>query len=359
MMRNPKVQFAIGVIISAIALAWTLRPVALKDLWAAVSSFQWVWAGPFLLLTFLSMWMRALRWRFLMQPTRDFTAKRLFSPMMAGFAINSLFPARAGEFLRASVLSIREKVPFSSVFATIVLERLFDSLTLLLLAAVTFSLLKIPPDARVTYGGLPELTGEQLHAVSIRFGYFCALLLAGAIAILLAPVRRVLERIILAIPFAPRRMRETIAGMVEHFAAGMRSLRDFQSLVLIIAYSLGVWIAVGASMQVLALGFPGMRMSLMQGVAITVITCIAILIPAAPGYWGLMEVGIIFGLQVLDVERDKSRALAYAFVCHSLQIFPIIGVGMYCLWREGFSVGEVVEAVGKLFGQSQNDARGS
>ena len=350
MMKNPKIQFLVGVLISLIALFWTLRPVKLTELWQAVLTFDWKWSVPFLFLTFLSMWFRALRWHYFMLPTRNLRSTRLFSPMMAGFAINSLFPARAGEFLRASVLSIREKIPFSSVFATIVLERIFDSVTLLLLAALTFSVLRIDPNLEVRYGDLPPLTGQKLHAASVQFAYFCVVMLIGTLLLLVPPFRRSIEKAFLIVPFAPKRLREKLAGMVETFAKGLESLRDFRSIALVVAYSLGVWVTVGASMAVLALGFPGMKMSVVQGTAITVITCIAILIPAAPGYWGLMEIGIVFGMMVLNVERDYSRALAYASICHSLQIFPIILVGLACLWKEGFSFHEILETVARTFG---------
>jgi hypothetical protein len=143
------------------------------------------------------------------------------------------------------------------------------------------------------------------------------------------------------VPFAPRRIRFKFSEMVGHFADGLASLRDPKSMVIIILLSLAVWVLVGWSMQILAYGFSGMHMTLTEGIAITVITCIAILIPAAPGYWGLMEVGIVFGLVVLNVEPVYTRALGYAFVCHSLQIFPIIVVGLFCLWKERVSLGEI------------------
>ncbi len=356
MLKSARTQFIIGLVISILALWWTLRPVNLSDLWSAIRSFRWPWAFPFLVLTFLSMWFRALRWRYLMLPTGSFSAGRLFSPMMAGFAINSLFPARAGEFLRASVLGIRERLPFSAVFATIVLERIFDSITLLVLAAVTFSLIRIDPELQVVYGNLPPLTGEKLKAASVHFSYFCAVLLGISVGILWPPLRRLVEQLIRAIPFAPRRVREKIAAMVESFASGLSSLASPKSIIFVSLYSVAVWVSVGLSMQVLALGFPGMKMTVIQGVVITVITCIAILIPAAPGYWGLMEIGIVFGLLVLGIEREQDRALAYAFVCHSLQIFPIIAVGLFCLYREGFSLHEVFDRMKQTFGDQGHAA---
>ncbi len=91
----------------------------------------------------------------------------------------------------------------------------------------------------------------------------------------------------------------------------------------------------------MAMGFPGMKIDFMEGIAITVICCLAIIIPAAPGYWGLFELGVVFSLIALGIEKDQSKALAYAFAVHSLQIFPIIAVGLYYLYKERITVGEI------------------
>jgi len=342
MMRNPKFQFVVGLAISAFFLYLTLRPVNFNDLWGALKTFEWLWSVPFLVLTFLSMWLRAVRWHYLMRPLGQFSSRRLFSPMMAGFALNSIYPGRVGEFARAYVLAAREKLPFTSVFATIVLERIFDSITLLLLLVWTFANLQLNPSDQVAYGKF-VVTGQMLQDYAARFATMCAILLVVAVSFLFNKVREVFCAVVLRVPFLPKAWRERLAQMVHTFAGGFSSLLDVKAIIWTLLLSIGVWVLVGASMSVLAYGFPGMKMTLMQGIAVTVITCVAILIPAAPGYWGLMEVGIIFGMFTLKIDTVYSRALAYAFVCHALQIFPIIGVGLACLWRERISLSEIRE----------------
>jgi len=340
MIRNRIFQFIVGLAISAFFLYLTLRPVNFGDLWDALKAFEWLWSIPFLALTFLSMWLRAVRWHYLMRPLGHYTSRRLFSPMMAGFALNSIYPGRVGEFARAYVLAAREKLPFTSVFATIVLERIFDSITLLLLLVWTFANLNINPSDTVAYGKF-VVTGQMLQEYAARFAQMCAILLLVAVSFLFERVRELFCGVVLRMAFLPKTWRERLAQMIHTFAGGFGTLLDVKAIAWTVLLSLGVWVLVGASMSVLAYGFPGMKMSLTQGIAVTVITCVAILIPAAPGYWGLMEAGIVFGMFTLKIDTVYSRALAYAFVCHALQIFPIIAVGLAYLWAERVSVSEI------------------
>jgi fatty acid desaturase len=117
-------------------------------------------------------------------------------------------------------------------------------------------------------------------------------------------------------------------------------MRSPKATLNVLALSVALWIMIGVSFQVAALGFTGMKMGFLEGQAVNVITCLAILIPAAPGFWGLMEVGIVFSLAILAIETDPSRALAFALLVHSLQYFPILGVGLAYLWKERQRMGD-------------------
>ncbi|MBX7245656.1 MAG: flippase-like domain-containing protein [Candidatus Sumerlaeaceae bacterium] len=344
-MKNPIVQLIIGIIISAVVIYFTLKPINMADLWFAMKSFNWFWSIPFLIVTWISFYARAIRWRYLMKPIGEFKSSRLFSPMMAGFAINSLLPMRIGEFARAYVLARKEAVTFTATFATIVVERIFDSLMLLVLLVVVFTQIKIDPGLKLEYGPF-QLTGEQLNQSSQKLAYLAILMLVGAGFLIWSKTRELMRGIVEKVPFAPQGIRMKISQLIHNFSDGLHSLRDFKSVAMVILTSLFVWITVGLCMQICAYAFPGMKMNLLQGIAITVITCVAIIIPAAPGYWGLMELGMLFGLIVMNIvpntPEGKATALAYAFINHSLQIFPIIGYGLYCLiWKERISIGEI------------------
>ncbi|PKO17520.1 hypothetical protein CVU37_08495 [candidate division BRC1 bacterium HGW-BRC1-1] len=339
-MSKKIIQLSLGILISVAILYYVLRPVDLHDLWAAFRAANWWWGIPFIAVTFLSMWVRALRWRILMRPVGDFTTTRLFSPMMIGFAINSLLPGRVGELARAYVLSAREKVAFGSVFATVVVERIFDTMALLTLLVIVFARLDIPEDLTLTYGGF-TITSAKLAFLTRQLMYIGAITLSGALFVMWGRGRQLVQTIVQRMPLLPAGIKEKIVGLVGTFAEGLHSLRDFRSWISIIVLSAAVWVLVGFSMQIMSWGFSGMDVSLSQGIAITVIAAIAILIPAAPGYWGLMQLGIMFALLLLGIEDDRAKALGYAFAVHALQYFPIVFVGLFFLWRERMSFGEI------------------
>ena len=342
-MKNTKVQLLVGIAISAVFLYIVLRPVNLHDLWNSIVSFKWGWGVPFIAVTFASLYIRAIRWHFLMKPIGNYSPNRLFSPMMVGFGLNSLLPGRVGEFARAIVLGLRERIPFASVFATVVVERIFDTLTLLLLLVFVFSRLKIDPTLKLEYAGF-WITGERLNALTKSLAFMAGLMFAGSLFLLWGTGRRIVGICVDGMPLLKPAWKRTINTLITGFADGLHSLRDVRSWIIISALSLAVWVLVGFGMQVVAWGMPPMEVSLPQGIAITVIAAIAILIPAAPGYWGLMQLGVIFALFVLGIEKNQARALAYAFLVHGLQYFPIVAVGLYCLWRERVSIVDITKA---------------
>ena len=346
-MRNPRVQLVIGLILSAVFLYIAMRPVKIADLLVALRSFNWWFAFPFLAVTWGGFYIRAIRWHYLLKPTASFSSWRLFKPMMAGFAVNSVFPARLGEFARAYVLGRRENIPFMSVFATIVVERIFDSLTILLLLPIALAGAKISPTFSVRYGEF-EITGAAMSWLSQKLAIMVVVLLAGSFLLLWGPARRFFQTCIDRLTFLPAKLRGILVGAVDHFTQGLHSLRDFRSWVIVIGLSVATWVAAGLTMPVLAWGFAGMKLGVAAGIAITVITCIAILIPAAPGYWGLMELGIVFGMTVLGVvpndEAGYATALAYAFIYHAVSIFTIIAVGLYFLYHEQVTLTELSHA---------------
>ena len=86
----------------------------------------------------------------------------------------------------------------------------------------------------------------------------------------------------------------------------------------------------------------GIPLSLAQGFVILLILTIALTLPAAPGFVGLMEGGIVLGLDLFGV--DKSLAFALAVVYHVLQYIPVTAGGLVALWLEGLTMSDITHA---------------
>ena len=128
-MKNIK-QFVIGLIIAVFAIYFTFRNVSLKELLDSFSNVNFTYLIPSAILIIVSFVVRGLRWKTLLSPIKKVKTRQIFSPLMIGFMGNML-PARAGEFIRAYLLAKREEIAFTGVFASVVVERIFDTFMLM------------------------------------------------------------------------------------------------------------------------------------------------------------------------------------------------------------------------------------
>lgn len=447
-MKGQHLKFIIGCLLSAFFLWLALRKVDFKTLWQTLAAINYWWTIPFVIITLLSMYVRALRWHYLLLPNYRVPPMRLFSPLMIGFAFNGIFPARAGEFARAYVVAKKENTTFSAAFATVVLERVFDAATnilcflvaLLLLPAfdpeisfiwntqreitgstiltilnislisvfiilaVALLILATKPSsqnsnsigsqtqsrstgrlssklilsirstrnaraisatlgitltvtlatllylnivrpigeaAKFSFGRQYLFDGNMLQDLSRKTALFIFILLIILILLMLKRTREMAKQVLARMIFIPQKLRLRVAEIVDSFARGLSSLQDIRALAFIIFYSLIVWLTVGLSVWIMSFGFPQLEMTFPQAVAIVVIICIAILIPAAPGYWGLYELGCIFALRVLNITSDWAVALGFSLIIHFLQMFPIVAIGLIYAWREHVSLSKI------------------
>src|SRR5207247_4422504 len=93
------------------------------------------WLALSLATAFVNLVIRALRWQYLLQPLGRTTFANAFRATAVGFAANNLLPARAGEVIRPYFLARHEQMSATGAFATIILERLLDTMTVLMLLA--------------------------------------------------------------------------------------------------------------------------------------------------------------------------------------------------------------------------------
>lgn len=409
-MKKTHKQLILGIIISGVFLWLAFRRVPLSDLWSFLKTINYWWTIPLAVLLIISMYWRAVRWRLLLPATRDISSGRLFGPLIIGFGLNNIFPARAGEFLRPLALAKQDGVPFGEGMGTVVIERLFDGIMLLLLFFVVLFFMpfddsimrtwdarqqysgadlnlalslglavaglaclwlgmklrarercagdsaartrhSLPvgilaavlllgallcalfpvwnPASTVTFGQQYELSGPAIKSLARKTSLMIAVLLAGVIAMMFRPVQRFFIHVLSTMPGLPGKLRALLISLLESFAAGLNSLRDPVRIFWIFIHSIIVWVMVAVGFWITSIGIPGLQLTFLQSLAFLVITCVAIAIPAAPGYWGLYEVGGVVALMLTGVTRDASAALGFTLVVHFAQWVPITLLGLY------------------------------
>src|SRR5438874_9130373 len=133
-MRSP-IRTAIVIAVAAALVVLFLRNVPLRDVASAIVHARVSWLGISLLTAILSLVIRALRWQYLLEPLGHASFANAFRATAVGFAASSILPARAGEVIRPYFLARHENMTATGAFATIILERVLDVLTVLVLLA--------------------------------------------------------------------------------------------------------------------------------------------------------------------------------------------------------------------------------
>ena len=124
-------QFWVGLVLSAGFLYLALRGLGISDIWQPLKSARYWWLLPGVGVYFIGVWVRSWRWHFLLRPVKKIKTSLTFPIVAMGYMGNNIYPARAGEVLRAFVLKRREDIPISASLATIIVERIFDGVVML------------------------------------------------------------------------------------------------------------------------------------------------------------------------------------------------------------------------------------
>lgn len=319
----------LGLLISASLLYFTFRGVDFGEVVHEMGQ-----ADPVLLLaataaaTFI-FWVRAWRWRAILDPVhRGTTFRSRFSAVCIGFMGNNLLPARIGEFARAYALSRSEPVPIVASLSSLVVERLFDAVFLVLFLFGAMMLPGFPAwpaTATTDFPAIARGLGITVAAIMV-FLFFLVLRPHAAVRAFEAVVSRVL----------PRSVRRPIVDALEAFLSGVAVLRDGRLLAESALWSAAVWLVNGFGFW---LAFQAFGLDLSLAAALFFQSCIAIgvAVPAAPGFFGTFE----FAAKVVLVDlwaMEANRALGFALGFHIASFIPVTVMGLWYAWSVGLSL---------------------
>jgi uncharacterized protein (TIRG00374 family) len=270
------------------------------------------------------VWVRAWRWHYLLGPVKTIPTKTMFPITTIGYMGNNIYPARAGEVLRAVVLKRKEDVPISASLATIIVERIFDGVVML-----AFVFVNLPELANLT--GASGFVGNIQQVAVVGTGVFLGAL---AVFLLAAMFPQVTARIGLwsIEHFTPMRLHTKSISVMNKFLDGLASLRSPFNVLMVFLTSVIIWLLETGKywfvMQAFDFSVSFFALMLMNG-----IVNLATTIPSAPGYIGTFDAPGIAVLTAYGVEQ--ATAAGYTLVLHVALWLPITVLGAYYLAREG------------------------
>lgn len=326
-------RLALGGVLALGLLYFVLKDLQLRALLNALRSANPFYLALVVVATLLTYAARAWRWGALLSPLARVPFLDLFSATWVGFMSGLVIP-RAGEIVRPYLVARRHGVDTSSAFASIIIERLIDLITVVALFALYLYVLPVPRSQ--TQGAVVGLLkAGAAGAAALSAGVLVVLILIHAKA---EKVLGFAERLM---AWLPRRLAAPMALAMRSFSQGLAVLRAPAShLLMIMGQSLVVWLSIAATVHFNNRAF-GLDLPYHGAFLIIGFLTVGVAIPT-PGMVGGFHAAYLVALvQVYGV--DKETAAAAGITAHALSNLPVLILGLAFLGREGLTVRKMAE----------------
>ena len=324
-------SLALSIGVSLVFLDLVFYQIDFRGMMAALGQVNYLFLIPATTLLVLSSLVRAWRWGWLLRSEGHIPFISLLSALSIGVAANMVLPARAGEFVRAFVLGRRERLSKTTVFATVVLERVFDGLTILFFLLVVILLIGVSsPELR--YMGLAGATFYLTMIAVLALLYF-------KIDLLEQLVRKVL----------PESIRQQVLVLMRSFVEGLEVIRDVRQLAVVAALSLLVWVLIAASFWPVLNAFNfGAPVPYYTPFLLVATLGLGLMLPAAPAGIGVFQYVCVLTLRIVFAPQSAAlapdfyeQAAAFSLVLHLAQAVPEILMGLIFFLWEGLTLQDV------------------
>lgn len=318
--RAPVWQVLAGVVLSAALLYLALHKVDFHEVVRHVRSARPVPIFVAVTLATLTFALRIFRWRLLLlgNDGRRIGPGPLWHAIAMGFMANNVLPLRVGEVVRTYAAARLTDTRFTSVLASIAVERLFDAVAVISLLGLGLLTARLPESAVAGFGVERIVTLAGLAA-------FLGLVIAGLVVAFPLGAEAVVRRVVPA-----ERLATRMIAMIEGIRHGLSVLRSPTRVIGVILWSFVVW-GVSALSFYTMFGAFGIQVDFSGALLMQGLIMFGIALPSTPGYVGAFELPIIAVLALYDV--PQSLAAAYALTYHVTTFLPITLLGAWSVFR--------------------------
>ena len=280
---------------------------------------------------------RAIRWRYFLDPIKkDIKFKNLFSSMMIGYMMNSIVP-KSGEVSRPVVIARQENISRAAAFGTIIVERIFDMLSLL--ASFGFCLFLFREQISDTFGD--DLEQYALYSSIVIF------LIVVAIVIMIMNFEKTevfIEKYV--VRFLPKKYKEKAKEIFVSLINGFLFIKYPRNYLSIFVLSVLLWLSYVLSAYVMFFAFDIKLGFLDANLLLTIITVTLVLPLPGNGAGAFHFFCTTTLVSIYGINREV--ALGYATVSHLLNLLLLVGVGFYYSIKENIELNIGAESAGKI-----------
>jgi len=311
--RRQAISIGMALALAAALLYYSVRGIAWRQVWTIAAHASVPLLSICAALGTLTLFLRAVRWRILLNAEGSVGVPAAFWATAAGLFGNNFLPARGGELLRTFMISTASALGTAYVLATAVSERIADAMVLVIVSALVLLTLDSPP-------------GWLAHAARP----FAIAGLLGVLVIMILPLLGSAGQAAIARAPLPHAVRPRVSAMLEGALRGLRAFHDARRLGGFFALTTLIWLfdALGAVVGGAALGF---RIPLSVAFLLMAGLGVASALPSTPGYVGIYQFVAVTMLTPFGFSRTD--AIAYIVVAQAL-FYIVIGFwGSIALWQ--------------------------
>jgi uncharacterized protein (TIRG00374 family) len=322
-----KIRTAAVSFLAVLLFGWFLTRANLGDVWAEVRSADVALLVASLPCIVAAYWARAARWQCLLAPIGPTRFRTAFRTTIIGFAALAVLPARAGDLLRPYLLAKQEGLSATATFATVVMERVLDLMTVVALLAVY--LWGFADESTVPAG----LRGP-IELSSVVAGITATVLMA-LMWVLASHPERIGALVSTMAHVLPRRLGVRLGALASSFSGGFAVARQPRVLLTAVLWSVPIWLILGAEVWLVTRAF-GIAMPFSGSFLLQALLVIGVAVPTPGGVGSFHEAYRIGVTTFFGAANDA--AVAAAIVLHAVGFVPVVFAGLVFLAQDGLSM---------------------
>ncbi len=342
-----KKRFWLGLVFTVVFLYFVLRGIDFKKLWEIIRDIDITLLTIAAAIYIFGYYIRAVRWHYLLKHIKRFKASALFPYLVMGFMFNNILPARMGEFIRAYLTGMKKGISKASVFATVIIERVFDGLVMIFYFILGYKAFNVISE---TTSKMLTLEGGVEMEVSIFKNWLGVFALAGSFIFvgvfvlsffLIHKKAATINFLHFFVKKFPAKFGEIFNRIIDMFIEGLGVLRYKRELFTAFFYSAAAWTVEVFTYWLMAQAM-GIEVNFYLVCLIMAVANFAIMAPSTSGGIGPFE---FFGVGVMLLfAYEKETAVAYIFVIHAMILLPIIALGLIFFIKEGFDMRKIIKS---------------
>lgn len=280
----------------------------------------------------LGYFLRAMRWKVLLEPITESSIKELFATTTVGFAA-VFFVGRMGEIVRPMWLPMRDKrVRPSAALVTLGLERIFDLAALFCFFSINLIWFE-PPAGREREFGYVKLVGTLMLVGSV-LGFTGLYFYQSFAPRFIGWFEEISDK-----KFVPKRIRKLLISLLRQLAASLKILKNWREIFWVVFWTALLWlsIAVPTWFVILAFDLP-VKITLSGALFVMGWAAIGSLIPTPGGAAGAFHAVTAGGLIFLNISTKDAAAVS--IVMHLVYFAPALLFGFYYFFHGDISLAQ-------------------